>query len=84
MQPIITIDGIDYVLHGSTIPADPQFDRLRSAYQEFGIQDRLNAQPVDGRGFIQVYELIDGPYKQANSSTDEQVGRLANSKVEPI
>ena len=79
MEPIITIDGIDYIGKGSTIPSDPRFDALREAYREFGIEDRINIATTDGLGMFQAYLLIDGSYKMSSMSTDRDVASLANS-----
>lgn len=79
MDHIITIDGIDYIGKGSTIPSDPRFDSLRGAYREFGIQDRINVATTDGKGLYQAYLLIDGSYRMSSLSTDRDVAALANS-----
>lgn len=78
MNHIITIDGIDYIGKGSTIPADPRFDALRDAYLEFGIEDRINIATTDGLGMYQAYLLIDGSYKMSSMSTDRDVAAIAN------
>ena len=84
MNEIITIDGIEYINGGSTIPAGSAFDALRDAYCEFGIEDRINITQVGGRGYLQAYVLVDGTHKLADMSTDGQVAKIANRRSEEI
>lgn len=84
MNEIITIDGIEYINGGSTIPAGSAFDALRDAYREFGVEDRINITPVGGRGYMQAYVLVDGTNKLADMSTDGQVSKIANRRPEEI
>lgn len=78
----VTIEGQNYRVVDSTIPADTKFDRIRAAYAKRGIVDCVNALPPrNSVRHVQLHIFADGSAKLAHSLIDSEVAREANKPV---